>query len=175
MSGGAVGIEGVGGRAPRLRTEAWLVRGLSAIPGELVLDRDGIAFLATGPGSAGPRALRTLERQLRSPWRVADAGHGHAGAQLFHWPLRRVSVQVPWYYFSGGLKLGHGGVVLRFSFGRPGNMELARDLASAWDALRTVHAMRRCGKAWLHALERARSAAGDEATGSRRVRLRASR
>ena len=160
MAGDAGGIEGAHGRAALLRTEAWLLRGLSAIPGELVLDRDGISFLATGPGSAGPRALRKLERQLRSPWRVADAGHGHAGARLFRWPLQRVRVQVPWYYFSGGLRLGHGDVELRFSFGRPGNMELARDLGTAWDALRTVHAMRRRGKAWLHALERARSAAG---------------
>lgn len=141
-----------------LRSEAWLLRGISSIPGELILSRGTVIFVASGTGSAWPWQLRKLENALRMPG-LASSIDRDAGGALFHWPAKAVQAWAPWYYFKGGIKLRHGGVVLSFSFGHPANMDTGADpleilglveLRTQW---RAVQGMREHGKRWLAALE----------------------
>lgn len=136
----------------RLRTDAWLLRGISSIPGELVLQGGSIAFISRSGGSAWPWQLAKLERLLGVAGfaKAVEAGNRF---QLFQWPVAEVAVVVPWYYFGGGMKLGRNGQRLRFSFGAPANAR--RDLASAVDDLRAVGSMRSRGKLWATAIEKA--------------------
>lgn len=77
---------------------------------------------------------------------------------MFRWNANAVQAWAPRYYFSGGIKLAHAGVVLSFSFGRPANMDTGGDpfevlsiseLHQQWQAIRD---MRGHGKRWLAAL-----------------------
>ncbi|HMN78451.1 MAG TPA: hypothetical protein PKA20_00855 [Burkholderiaceae bacterium] len=138
-----------------LRTEAWLLRGISSIPGELVLRGGVLSFSARSTGSAWPWQLRKLERSLGAPGFAGALEKGYRRT-LFQWPVRSVRFWVPWYYFGGGIKVSRDGLVLRLSFGRPANTR-ASNLASAFANLKEVAVMRRRGKLWLAALE---SAAG---------------
>lgn len=141
-----------------LRTPAWLLRGISAIPGELVLARDRIGFAATGPGTAWSWQLRRLERRLGRPWRAAGDDPAVPAPHLFDWRLHRVRVRAPWYYFSGGIVLEHADCVLRFGFGPPVD---AHARGAAKDGLLDpVRRMRRVGKRWLAALAQAQAVSG---------------
>ena len=88
-------------RMRSLRTEAWLLRGISSIPGELLL-RDGVlSFSATDTGSAWPWQLRKLERSLGVPGFAGALEKAHRRT-LFRWPVRSMRFWVPWYYVGGG-------------------------------------------------------------------------
>ena len=144
----------------RLRTESWLLRGISSIPGELVLNAQSLSFIATNTGSAWPWQLRKLERLLGSKG-IARAIDDGTRTTAFEWPVREVRAWCPWYYFGGGIKLQHEAVVLRFSFGAPGNMQLRprpRDsvavLQQVSDTIEEVRSMRSVGALWQAALER---------------------
>ena len=134
---------------PELRTDAWLLRGISGIPGELRLRAGTLSFTAHGAGSAWPRQLHKLAALLdRPPFNAAlDAG---TPVELFAWPVAEICVSQPWYYFGGGIKLRHRGAGLRMSFGRP----VARHAPGrAFADLREVVTMRARGRLWAAALE----------------------
>lgn len=133
----------------RLRTDAWLLRGISSIPGELHLASGTLSFACTGTGSAWPFQLRKLGRDTREPSLASVLEEGRP-FQLFQWPADRVQATLPWYYFGGGIKLQYQGVQLRFSFGRPASS--THGLAAAADELREVSTMRSRGKLWASAL-----------------------
>jgi hypothetical protein len=135
-----------------LRTDAWLLRGIGSIPGELKLTSGTLAFEAFGTGSAWPFQLRKLQHLLSQPQLAQSLEQGNS-IQLFSWPARDVSCVLPWYYFGGGMKLQHDGVELRFSFGRPSSG--GQSLAQAGTELQEVGTMRARGKLWAAALAKA--------------------
>ena len=143
--------------AHNLRSEAWLLRGISSIPGELILAHGVLRFVAHDTGSAWPWQLRKLEKELHAPGLAVAIERGE-GFCLFQWPANALQAWAPWYYFGGGIRLRHGGLVLSFSLGRPANMALrvhARgpggvgELHRQWLAIR---GMRSRGRRWLAAL-----------------------
>lgn len=138
----------------RLRTDAWLLRGISSIPGELRLSAGTLTFTCSGTGSAWPFQLRALGRVMGRP-SLAESLEDGQPFQLFRWPVDQVHAAVPWYYFGGGIKLRHQGIRLRFSFGRPASN--GRNLAAAAAELREVGDMRRRGRLWQQALSSAAS------------------
>jgi hypothetical protein len=145
--------------APALRSGAWLLRGISSIPGELALSATGsISFTAFNTGSAWVWQLRKLERAVQAPGIAESIDQGQRSL-VFQWPAQSVQAWCPWYYFGGGIKLRHGSLVLRFSFGEPGNAKLRANAVDAGSALQSlaegsgqVRAMRSVGAAWLSAL-----------------------
>ena len=134
------------GTTPRnLRTAAWLLRGISAIPGELHLSGSRLTFTATGTGSAWDWQLRRLEH--------GSGISGFAGllketgrSALFSETLLALTASCPWYFFSGGLVIEIRDQTYKISFGRP------VDLAGGGDDLSTFYAMRKIGKQWIRAL-----------------------
>lgn len=140
---------------PSLRTEAWLLRGISSVPGLLVLQGSSLSFTAVHPGTAWPWQLRKLEREFGVPGFAAALAEG-SRRTLFGWPVGNFRYWVPWYYFGGGIKVAQGASVLRLSLGRPAN---APALLSAAEGLREAALMRRRGKLWLEALGKAAQSA----------------
>lgn len=130
--------------AASLRTPAWLLRGISSVPGELALQGGVLRFTARGSGSAWPFQLRRLERALGAPGLAQALAEGRP-FQCFQWPRTECRAWLPWHYFGGGLKLERQAQVLRFSFARPGNEEAVPSLAS-------LGPMRKRGQQWLAAL-----------------------
>ena len=124
---------------------AWLLRGISSIPGELTLTESRISFIAQDRGSAWDWQLSKLALQSGNP-AFMDTLKGGSAVVLFNEPLSDILVRSPWYYFSGGLVLQIRGKSFRVSFGGPAGS------SSASDELRAVSAMRRIGKKWLQAL-----------------------
>jgi hypothetical protein len=145
----------------RLRTEAWLLRGISSIPGELVLEGGALKFIARGTGSAWPWQIAKIERALQLSGYASAAKDGKPFA-LFEWPVSEVDAVVPWYYFGGGIVLARNGRRLRFSFGSPASTN--QSLASAFENIRKVGAMRSRGKLWSAAIEKASRKPGDPAS-----------
>ena len=156
--------------AQRLRSEAWLLRGISSIPGELILAHGVLCFVAHDTGSAWPWQLRKLEDEMQALGFAAAMGRGE-GFCLLQWQANALQAWAPWYYFGGGIRLKHRGLVLCFSLGRPANMALRAhaggpgavgELRRQWLAIR---GMRSRGRHWLAALAHER--VGHGATGSR--------
>lgn len=128
-----------------LRTEAWLLWGLSTLPGELALANGRFSYTAFGCGNFWPAQLRRLE---------ADSGRAGLAQRLddgeqtvlFDVPLTEVQdVHFPWFYFSGGMKLTVSSVRYRFGFDRPANARAVTDVA---DLLTSVSRARHSGRAW---------------------------
>jgi hypothetical protein len=145
----------------RLRTDAWLLRGISSIPGELVLQGGHLMFRSRGSGSAWPWQFAKLERLLEVSGyaKAAEAGNPF---QWFKWPVPEVEVVVPWYYFGGGIKLARNGQRLRFSFGSPANT--GPNLAATFENLREVGVMRSRGRLWANAIAQASRTPRDAGT-----------
>ena len=148
-----------------IRTDAWILRGISSIPGDLVLSDDAITFTATGTGSAWPWQLRKLGREMGAPKlaRIIDSGQRTV---VFRWPVQELKFWVPWYYFGGGMKIQHSGHVLKLSFGRPfdrvgSRNDPAEDLRQAAANLKEVGVMRNNGALWVSALSAAAASARD--------------
>jgi hypothetical protein len=136
----------------RLRTDAWLLRGTSSLPGELRLHAGILTFTSKGTGSTWPFQLRKLGSLLSQP-NLAKAVEAGTPFQFFAWPAREVQTATPWYYFGGGIKLRFQSTELRFSFGRPASN--SHNLAAAASELKEVSAMRKRGKLWANALANA--------------------
>jgi hypothetical protein len=135
-----------------------MLRGISSIPGELVLKSEQLSFIAHNTGSAWPWQLRKLEREVASPG-IAKAIDAGEKSVVFVWPVDEIRAWCPWYYFGGGIKVAKAQIVLRFSFGRPANMQLRSGPANPDVALRQVvanakdvRAMRTQGALWQSAL-----------------------
>ncbi len=141
-----------------LRSEAWLLRGISSIPGELRLEEGRLVFEAWNTGTAWPWQLRKLERELGAPG-FADAIENGRPCRLFDWPVADLIAWCPWYYFGGGIKLRRNGLTLRFSFGRPANTRINAHgtpaaAGQAMENLGELAVMRSRGKQWIAALAR---------------------
>ena len=137
----------------RLETDAWLLRGISSLPGELRLASGRLSFVCSGSGSARPFQIRRLAQVMGQPCLVEAIAEGRA-VPLFVWPADQVETVFPWYYFGGGLKLRYRGVQLRFSFGRPASPGYG--LGAAASDLKEAATMRSRGKLWSKALARCR-------------------
>ena len=135
-----------------MNTAAWLLRGISSIPGELRLSSATVSFIAYGPGSAWPGQLRKLAALLGKP-AFGPALDDGVFVELFAWPVGEVSVSRPWYYFGGGIKLRRRGIGLRISFAQPVGARVGP--GQALSDLRAVPAMRARGKLWASALAKA--------------------
>ncbi len=144
----------------RLRTDAWLLRGISSIPGELRLANGKVSFTSSAYGSAWPFQLRKLGQLLDQPSLAMALEEGKT-FQFFQWQAEQVQSSVPWYYFGGGIKVRHQGILLRFSFGRPTSG--GHNLATAVSDLKELGAMRSRGKLWAKALATAASRTTGEA------------
>lgn len=129
-----------------LCSPAWLLRGISSIPGELALRDSRVSFTAQDAGSAWDWQLKKLELVSGSPGFMETLKRGTA-VTLFDAPLTEIIVRSPWYYFSGGLVLKVRGRSYRVSFGGPAGS------SSASDEFQAVSSMRRVGKSWLQALK----------------------
>lgn len=148
-----------------MHSDAWLLRGVSSIPGRLLLEHGHIRFVVSSSGTAWPWQLRKLARQLATTW--PGDGDGRArDAELFRWPLDGVRAWAPRYYFSGGIRLAHAGRVLRFSFGRPVDAEARGE---ELDVYREVDRMRATGLQWRATLSQAGVQCGPPDGPSRRI------
>ena len=142
-----------------LRTDAWLLRGISSIPGTLTLAENRLRFTASGHGTAWPFQLRTLERVAARPG-LARRLDADETALVFDLPLGEVrDVSFPWYYFSGGVTLTARGVRYRFSFIRPNDTLAPANAEHATEGTRPggrapseMSRARRNGRAWKAAL-----------------------
>ena len=135
-----------------LHTDAWLLRGISSIPGELSLRSEVLSFTASGSGSAWPFQLRTLGELFQQPALQTELNAGLT-ISLFAWPVREISASMPWYYFSGGITLQRRGVRVRLGFVRP--VDAGRIPGRALAGLAEVGAARECGKLWASTLTEA--------------------
>ena len=128
-----------------MSSEAWLLRGISSIPGELRLSGSILSFTAHDTGTAWDWQLRKLERGAGSTGFMEALKRG-GRAVLFSESLADLRVRSPWYYFSGGVVLEIRRQKYRLSFGQP-----ARSSADD-NELQTIGTTRRAGKQWLRAL-----------------------
>ena len=143
-------------KAAQLQSEAWLLRGISSIPGVLKLSRGRVSFTASGSGTAWGWQLRKLER-LAGKSGLADRIDAGENALVFDAPLADVQIGFPWYYFGGGLIVQLADVRYKLSLGRPANTRLPTDsvagaLGRAAGEFKEVGHMRSAGKAWKAAL-----------------------
>lgn len=136
--------------SPRLCSDAWLLLGISSVPGELVLQAGWLSFTAHHTGSAWPWQLRKLARRVASPGIAATIDAG-TDTVVFKWSAQDLQAWCPWYYFGGGIKIRQADTVLRFSLGRPANMNLSD--SDAAESLAEVGRMRSQGRLWLAALQ----------------------
>jgi hypothetical protein len=145
---------------PLISSTAFLLRGISSIPGELKLTKEGrLSFVANcGAGTAWGWQLRKIERETRRPGLAKRIDVGD-DTVVFDVPLSTVAIEFPWYYFSGGLIATVDGVRYKFSLGTPANMRMPTnraDIGAVTDRVETelseVAAMRRAGKAWQAAI-----------------------
>lgn len=120
---------------------AWLLRGISSVPGELRLRGSQLSFVAQERGSAWDWQLKKLQRNSRDA-DFADKLRSGNHATLFNEPLAAVTVRFPWYYFSGGLVVMVRRQVYRLSFGQAASSSMASN------ELEAVSTMRRVGKRW---------------------------
>ena len=108
-------------------------------------------------GSAGTDVEEIHDEQ---PGHFLEEGAGHPGlaklldegqqAVVFDAALSEIQdVNVPWYYFSGGIRFTLDGVRYRFSFARPANTADAPDVA---DSMQDISKARRSGKVWKEIL-----------------------
>lgn len=140
----------------KFKSMAWLLRGISSIPGELKLADGRLSFKAFGFGTFWRFQLDRLEQETGQPSLAERLDNGET-AMVFHFPVSDVDVRFPWYYFSGGLVITVESIKYKFSFGRPANTgttALNKNVLQAMNELREAGNMRQTGKAWRKALGR---------------------
>jgi hypothetical protein len=136
-------------------TPAWLLIGLTgSVPGKLKLSEEMLSFTAFGCGTLWKKELLKLE-QLVGRAGIAEQMEAGKEVLLFDIPVSKITVNFPWYYFSGGMKIKAGQVEYRFSFGQPANTKLPVNMGNiagaalrVGDELLEVNTMRGRGKAW---------------------------
>ena len=139
-------------------SQAWLLRGISSIPGELELSRGRLSFTAMGIGTAWGWQLRKLER-VTGKSGLANRIDSGKDALVFDAPLADIKITFPWYYFSGGLVVQMNQHRYKLSLGRPSNTrfptrgDVAGSVRRAGEELEELGSMRRAGKAWQQALK----------------------
>lgn len=138
-------------------SRAWLLRGVSTLPGRLRLAGGSVQFTATGTGSAWDWQLRKLDRLAVTTDFSQRLQLGQA-AVLFRERLENLMITSPWYYFQGGLLVHSARGTWRISFGPPARSTADESLAAVGGELRTVADMRRTGKHWLRVFRQAGAA-----------------
>ncbi len=141
--------------ASSFRSPAWLLRGISTVPGELRLAGRQLSFWATDRGSAWDWQLRKLDPHARTVDFSRRLGTG-GPTLLFSERLEDLRVHAPWYYFRGGLVVTTPKTAYKLSFGRPARSSGMLGLHQAADELRTASNMRTIGQEWLRRLTRDR-------------------
>ncbi|ODS91011.1 MAG: hypothetical protein ABS45_15465 [Comamonas sp. SCN 65-56] len=137
---------------PRFHSRAWLLRGISSLPGTLRL-RDGVlSFAASDTGSAWGWQLRKLARLAPAPDEFLECLADGRPAVVFSQPLALLRIHSPWYYFKGGLVVHAREACWRISFGAPARSSGQVGLALAVDELGKVRGMRALGHQWLSLL-----------------------
>ncbi len=142
-----------------LRTEAWLLKGISSLPGILALAQGRLSFTASGSGSFWRGQLRTLEQRAGRPGlaQLLDEGRQAIVFDAIFSEIR--NVHIPWYYFGGGIKFTVGGIRYRFSFARPANTAGSPDIG---ESVQDLSRARQRGKEWKDALtDHERSSSGN--------------
>ncbi len=150
-----------------LLTDAWLLRGISSIPGELALSAGELSFSAYNSGTAWPWQLRKLELELGVN-KIAQAMENGQKKIVFKWSIQELSYWVPWYYFGGGIKIKRGSQLIKLSFGSPVETsgltnQPAEDLRQAAANFKEVGLMRGRGALWVAALSAAASSIRSDA------------
>ncbi len=131
-------------RKSQLITRAWLLRGISSIPGTLKLSKGRLSFTASDAGTCWGFQLRKLEAQAGRAG-LAERLSKDKNTVVFDVPLADVQqVHFPWFYFSGGVKLTLHGVRYRFGFDKPANTRMPSEGVD----LSEIKKARRSGKAW---------------------------
>ena len=131
-------------RKTQLSTKAWLLRGISSIPGTLKLSKGRLSFTAFDAGTCWGFQLRKLEAETGREGLAERLDHGK-NTIVFDVPLADVQkVRFPWFYFSGGVKLTLDGVRYRFGFDKPANTRMPSEGVD----LSEISKARRSGKAW---------------------------
>lgn len=124
---------------------AWILCGISSVPGELKLSGSVLSFIAHGTGSAWDWQLKKLERRSGASGFMnilKEGGH----AVLFREPVIGICSGSPWYYFSGGIVLQIRRQTYKVSFGQPASSSISQN------EVQTIRTMRRVGMQWIHAL-----------------------
>ena len=129
-----------------IRSPAWLLCGISSVPGELKLSGPLLSFTAHGTGTAWGWQLKKLERRSGVSEFLNILNRGGYSV-LFSEPVTGIRARCPWYYFSGGLVLQIREQTYKFSFGQP-----ARSLGSG-NEVSSISVMRHVGRQWLRTLE----------------------
>ncbi len=137
-----------------LMTMAWMLRGISTIPGLLILRGGRVSFESADSGSAWGFQLRRIARRQGRPDFSAILLDGEQ-VEIFNEPLSEVEIIFPWYYFMGGVKVKTRLDCYRFSFGPPTNR------LEGMVGLSYISIMRAAGREWKAALETAHDAVQD--------------
>lgn len=135
-------------------SRAWLLRGISTLPGRLQLAGGTVWFTATNTGSAWDWQLRKLDR-LAVTTDFSQRLQLGQPAVLFRERLENLVIASPWYYFQGGLVVRSARGTWRISFGPPARASADESLAALEGELVTMAAMRRTGKHWLQVFRQA--------------------
>ena len=138
----------------KLESPAWLLRGVSSLPGRLSLAGGTLSLTLHSTGSAWGWQLRKLDRGAAATDLSARLRLGQP-ALLFRERLENVVIGSPWYYFRGGLIVATARGNWRISFGRPAGSTGFEGLGEEADELGTALAMRRTGSRWLQVLRQA--------------------
>jgi hypothetical protein len=106
----------------RLETPAWLLRGVSALPGQLSLVGGMLSLSLHGSGTAWPWQLRKLERDAHcAGFSAAQLCLGQSSV-LFRERLEAIRIASPWYWFQGGLIVHSAHGRWRISFAKPNGL-----------------------------------------------------
>lgn len=138
----------------KLESRAWLLRGVSSLPGRLSLAGGMLSLTLHGTGSAWDWQLRKLDPRAAATDLSARL-RLRQPALLFRERLENVVIGSPWYYFRGGLIVATARGSWRISFGRPAGSAGVEGLGEEADELGTALAMRRTGSRWLQVLRQA--------------------
>ncbi|MBT7410650.1 MAG: hypothetical protein HN826_13185 [Methylococcales bacterium] len=131
-------------------TEAWLLRGISCLPGLLKLDNQILSYTALDYGNLWNFQLRKLEltNNINNIKQELDEKHKII---LFELPMSEVKqAHIPWHYFSGGIKITTNKNHFRFSFARPANTYFPMERLNASN---DILESRQSGKAWKKVLD----------------------
>lgn len=145
-------------------TEAWLLRGISSVPGDLRLESGNLTFTAFGSGNLWKFQLRKLERDTCQPG-LANNMLAEKNVIIFDAPLTAVEIVFPWYTFSGGLNVRVGNARFRLGFDRPANTQIPVEREASVkgsieagkrvvESVQEIRKARQSGKAWKSVIER---------------------
>lgn len=139
----------------RMDTPAWLLRGVSSLPGQLSLAGGMLSLSLHGSGTAWPWQLRKLERDAHCAGFSAAQLRLGQHSTLFRERLEAIRVASPWYWFEGGLIVYTARSRWRISFAKPNGVTGSQGLDEVFDDVAALGNVRRAGARWLQVLRQA--------------------